>query len=75
MDLVRGYRVCAYNHEKHGGTHVHRDLGGGEIFPVNLESADEAEVVMGRFARISRAFDEKGFREVVRKWRSELRKG
>lgn len=67
-DLRRAYRVCNYNHERHGGPHIH--ARGGRTVAVGVPSAHAAERIMRRFAEEHDAFDLEAFRKEVERWKS-----
>lgn len=71
-DLQRGYRLCAYNHDEHGGPHIHIQGKGGkdQVEPTDIATSGEAEAVIRAYAEELDHFDLKRFRERVRTWRS-----
>ena len=69
-DLVRGYRICAYNDAEHGGPHLHRPPEAPAGAPLSISGPGEAEDIVKAFARESLSFEDSTFREFVRKWRS-----
>lgn len=71
VDLRLGYRVCAYNHRLHGGTHVHSDLSEGEVFPVEIPDRRQAEALMLHYGLVTNRFDRRRFEEVLGTWRFE----
>ncbi len=71
LDLVRGYRICHYNHRHHGGTHVHHPESSAPLAAVAVESAQEAEAVMRRYHDKYDAFDLAKLVEVIETWKSE----
>lgn len=70
VDLVRGYRICRYNHEAHGGTHVHFPEHGPSSDIIELEDAHAAEMVMRRYHEEHQEFDLKKLQGVIEQWRS-----
>ncbi len=71
-DLVRGYRVCAYNEDDHEGVHIHHPINGPSE-PTRIETRREAESIMRAYAEDNEWFDWKAFEECVQQWRSESR--
>lgn len=65
IDWVRGYRICDFR--GHGpAAHVHAPIDGPARFVVDVESAQEAETLMDRYAARHAKFDEAKFREVMK---------
>lgn len=74
-DLMRGYRVCAYNEDAHQGVHVHHPIKDGDTRPTRIEDRREAEAVVRLYASEHEWFTWKTFEECVERWRSESRNG
>lgn len=72
-DLRRTTRVCAYNHEAHGGTHVH--ARGRRTIPVDIATAEEAERIVRAYAADHDAYEPGAFRKEVERWRSASTSG
>lgn len=75
LDLVRGYRICQYNHPHHGGTHVHHPETSAPRALVDVDTMREAEIVMRRFHEEHDTFDVKKLQEVIDAWKSESAAG
>lgn len=71
VDRKLGYCICAYNHLRHGGTHLHSDLSEGDVYPIDIPGPQEAEAIMFRYAKIANKFEWSHFKEVLGEWKSE----
>lgn len=69
-DLVRDYRVCHFNHQAHGGPHLHAPIGARASLPLPLRSCAEAEALVRAYAARHPSFSARTFQEQAKAWRS-----
>ncbi|MHB8586706.1 MAG: hypothetical protein ACYDDF_12845 [Thermoplasmatota archaeon] len=70
LDARRGYRICAYNHGKHGGPHIHFPPDAPAIARVEIGSMADARRIMLAFAATHATFDLARIKQEVNTWKS-----
>jgi hypothetical protein len=71
FDPLRGYRLCRFNHLHHEGTHVHHPENEVPLASVDVNTPQEAEIVMRRYHDQHEAFNLTKLKEVIDTWKSE----
>lgn len=72
-DLKRDFRICNYNHQAHGGPHLHAPIGARASEAVPVRTASDAEAFARAFAAAHKEFSLKAYRGQVKKWKSALK--
>jgi hypothetical protein len=72
-DLKRDYRICNFNHQAHGGPHLHFPIDSRASEAVPVRTAIEAEAFARIFAAAHTSFSFQAYQEQVRTWKSASR--
>lgn len=70
FDSFFDYRICHYNHGRHGGTHLHRPARGPASLAVDIQTCEEAVAIMQQYHDRHTTFSHENMKEEIEAWKS-----